>query len=131
MFGIPLTVVKYRTYILAISALISGLFLDLIPLTINAYTVVDMWLFPVLLCSVVVFLWDVPLWLRTLLLFGAFLLGYSVGEITVVLRNGTRVLNDLKPGLILLLFRFGMGFCALSVVHLLLKAMKKQNVSNA
>ncbi|MEI6192705.1 MAG: hypothetical protein WCS42_00070 [Verrucomicrobiota bacterium] len=120
--------IKYRVYILAVIALISGLFMDLVPLPFNAWVVVIMGFFPVLFNCAVIFLWDgVSLWRRTMLLLGACLLGFGVCEITVVLRNGFRVLGNLSPGLILLLIQFGTALGALAVAHLTLRLMRRRD----
>jgi hypothetical protein len=116
---------KARAYILAGCAVISGLVSEFVPLSLDVWSVVCMGFFPVLFCGLAIFMWSGTSFIQRLgLLVSALLLGYAAEEVAVVVRNGTRVLSDLGPGVMLLLLRFGIAFCSLAAGHLALRLLK-------
>ena len=117
---------KWRAYIFVASAIVAGLFLDLVPMSLNASIIVGEGLFPVLFCCLLILLWqDSSLWQQILFLAGALVLGYLICEATIIFRNGARVLSDLGPGLILLPIRFGIALCALVTGYFVAKLLRR------
>ena len=117
---------KARAYILAGCAVISGLVSEFVPLSVDTWSVVCMGLFPALFCVLVIFLWGGASFIqRAGLLACTLLLGYTAEEIVVLVRNGVIAFSNMRPGVMLLLLRFGIAFCSLAGAHVVLRLLKR------